>query len=230
MDSGSLDGATFRYPRIIQDICDLSWSTLDEGCVVDAAWGYYFFSVQFQENLDIARKLYPDDPKLQDLERAESNTDNLSPWPGVAAAGERMNHCEFMRRVLSLMPLPDAKRRRFEENGEHYLRAIRKLDPLRRALSIASYEDGGLERVFGAMLRSLPSDHPVVGGFRYFLFTHIEFDSDPSQGHGALTRHLRPDDRVLPLWTHFRDLLVAFVPSLVAPSTQSSAQNAADAA
>lgn len=230
MDGSSPDRANFRYQKIIQQICDLSWPTLDEGGVIDAAWGYYFFSVQFQENLEIARSLYPDDPKLQALEREESNTDNLSPWPGVAAAGERMNHCEFMRRVLALTPVPEAKRHRFEDRGDRYLRAIRKMDPLTRALSITSYEDGGLERVFGAMLQSSPADHPVVAGFRYFLFTHIQFDSDPDKGHGAMIRHLRPDDRVLPLWISFRNLLVDFAPALMVAPSQPVAQGSADAA
>lgn len=227
MDGASLDSANFRFKKIIQEICDLSWPTLDEQGVVDAAWGYYFFSVQFQENLEIARKLYPDDSKLKDLEREESNTDNLSPWPGVAAAGERMNHCEFMRRVLALSPLPEAKRRRFEDRGDRYLRAVRKMDPLTRALSIASYEDGGLEQVFGAMLKSSPADHPVVAGFRYFLFSHIQFDSDPDKGHGAMIRHLRPDDRILPLWISFRNILVDFAPALtIAPSPTVAAGSA----
>jgi hypothetical protein len=229
MDGSSVDRSGFRYPRIIQDICDLGWSTLDQSGVIDAAWAYYFFSVQFQENLEIARQLFPDDEKLEDLEREESNTDNLSPWPGVAEIGERMNHCEFMRRVLALSPLPEAKRRQFEESGARYLRAVRATEPMTRALSISSYEDGGLERVFGAMLKSPPSDHPVVGAFRYFLFTHIEFDSDPTKGHGAMTRHLRPDDRILPLWASFKDILLAFAPSL-AVTRDLSQPRAADAA
>lgn len=216
MDGPSLDGANSGYQQIIQEICDLGWSTLDETGVIDAAWAYYFFSVQFQENLETARALFPQDEKLKELEREESNTDNLSPWPGIAAAGERMNHCEFMRRVLALAPPPEAKRQQFEETGARYLRAIRAMEPLTRALSISSYEDGGLERVFGAMLKSPPSDHPVVSAFRYFLFTHIEFDSDPVKGHGAMARHLRPDDRVLPLWTSFRDILLGFAPGLAA--------------
>jgi hypothetical protein len=92
------------------------------------------------------------------------------------------------------------------------------MDPQVRALSIASYEDGGLERVFGAILKSPPAENPVVAGFRYFLFAHIQFDSDPNGGHGAMTRHLKPDDRVLPLWSAFYALFVGFVPSLVIPA------------
>jgi hypothetical protein len=228
MDGHSVDRSDFRYKRIIQDICDFGWSALDEGSVIDAAWAYYFFSVQFQENLETARRLFPDDEKLKELAREESNTDNLSPWPGVAAAGECMNHCEFMRRALALAPIAEAKRRRFEESGERYLRAVRAMDPKTRALSISSYEDGGLERVFGAMLTSPPTDHPVVGAFRYFLFAHIQFDSDPAKGHGAMTRHLRPDDRILPLWISFRDILLAFAPDLAAK--EASAPRSATAA
>jgi hypothetical protein len=36
------------------------------------------------------------------LDHGERDTDNLSPWPGVAKAGEKMNRDEFMRRTLEL--------------------------------------------------------------------------------------------------------------------------------
>jgi hypothetical protein len=222
MDGFSRGTARFEFETVIQEICDLGWSALDEGGVIDAAWAYYFFSVQFQENLDVARELFPDDAKLQDLEREECNTDNLSPWPGVAEFGERMNHCEFMRRVLSLSPIPEAKRRRFDESGARYLGVVRITNPLTRALSISSYEDGGLEHVFKSMLLTIESDNPVIKGFRHFLLTHIKFDSDPVNGHGAMIRHLRPDDRILPLWTGFRDILVEFAPGLALGRAQAS--------
>ncbi|HEX3971545.1 MAG TPA: hypothetical protein VHX19_09480 [Stellaceae bacterium] len=217
MDGTSRASGEFRFKQVIGEICDLGWSGLAEAEVVDAAWAYYFFSVQFQENLDVARALYPDDPKLVELASEESNTDNLSPWPDVAAEGEKMNHCEFMRRVLELVPIAEDKRYRFAAAGACYLERIRAMEPHVRALSIASYEDGGLERVFGAMMKSRPAANKVVEGFRYFLFTHIQFDSDPDGGHGALARHLAPDDRVLPLWSAFYDLLVGFVPALAVP-------------
>ena len=206
--------AEFAYEKAIVDICDLDWTTLDEEETTNVAWCYYFFSVQFRENLRIARDLHPEDEKLQDLEREECDTDNLSPWPNVARAGERMDHDEFMKRVLSLAPIPEAKRLRFEDSGDRYLNDIRAMDATTRAMSITSYEDGGLERVFRAMLTSPQWQTPLLDGFRHFLSEHIRFDSDPSQGHGAMIRHLRPDDRILPLWVSFKDLLVEFVPAL----------------
>lgn len=120
----------------------------------------YFFSIQFRENLQIARRLYPDDAKLIQLEREESQTDNLSPWPEVAAVGERLDHDEFMSRLLLLSPPPEEKRFRFETSGNRYLRHIREIDPAARASGIASYEDGGLERVFRAMLKAAGSENP----------------------------------------------------------------------
>ena len=125
MDGISHSEVEFRFKQVIGEICDLGWSGLDEAGVIDAAWSYYFFSVQFQENMEVARALYPDDPKLQDLEREESNTGNLSPWPEVAAEGEKMNHCEFMRRVLELTPIAEDKRYRFEAAGARYLERVR---------------------------------------------------------------------------------------------------------
>lgn len=204
----------FAYEEAIVDICELNWLSINEDEAISVAWAYYFFSVQFRENLQIARILHPDDEKLQELEREECDTDNLSPWPNVAQTGEKMDHDEFMRRVLALSPIPEAKRRRFKLSGDRYLRMVREMDATTRALSIASYEDGGLERVFRAMLTSPASQNPLLRGFRHFLSEHIRFDSDPTQGHGAMIRHLRPDDCILPLWISFKDLLVEFVPSL----------------
>ena len=202
------------YTLSVDRICDLDWSDLTEQEFIDVAWAYYFFSIQFRENLTIACELFPNDSKLQQLEREECATDNLSPWPGVAANGEKMNHDEFMRRLLQLTPISEAKRRTFEAAGARYLDDVRATDDLTRALSIASYEDGGLERVFRAFLRVPKWNNPALKAFRHFLSEHIRFDNDPDQGHGALSRHLAADDRILPLWLGFEHLLVSFVPTL----------------
>ena len=90
------------FQDVINDICALNWGNLVEDDLVNVAWVYYYFSIQFRESLEIARKLYPDDDQLVELDGGERDTDNLSPWPGVAATGERMDHDEFMRRTLGL--------------------------------------------------------------------------------------------------------------------------------
>ncbi len=202
------------YTLAVDRICDLDWSGLTEQEFVDVAWAYYYFSIQFRENLTITCELFPDDVKLQQLEREECATDNLSPWPGVAAVGEKMNHDEFVRRLLELSPIDETKRRAFEAEGARYLEEVRATDRMTRALSIASYEDGGLERIFRAFLRAPEWNNPALKAFRHFLSEHIRFDNDPDQGHGALSRHLAPDDRILPLWLGFEDLLISFVPGL----------------
>jgi hypothetical protein len=202
------------YTLSVDRICDLDWSDLSEQEFIDVAWAYYFFSIQFRENLTITCELFPNDPKLRQLEHEECATDNLSPWPGVAADGEKMNHDEFMHRLLQLSPISEAKRQAFEAEGARYLDEVRATDDVTRALSIASYEDGGLERVFRAFLRAPEWNNPTLKAFRHFLTEHIRFDNDPDQGHGALSRHLAPDDRILPLWLGFERLLVTFVPTL----------------
>jgi len=202
------------YQRVVDEISDLDWEALSQDDLRDAAWAYYFFSVQFRENLQIARKLHPADQKLKQLEQEECDTNNLSPWPGVAAPGERMNHDEFMKRTLQLSPMGELNQLRLEEIGQSYLDAVRDIDLEARALSIASYEDGGLEKVFRAFLRARHWESPLLQAFKHFLTEHIRFDSDPGQGHGALSRHLTPDDRILPLWTAFKQILVQAVPKL----------------
>jgi hypothetical protein len=209
---GAVDA--FAYQQVVNDICDLKWRTLTRGELVSAAWAYYYFSVQFRENLEVARALHPTDAMLQQLDRGERNTDNLSPWRGVAGPGEKLNHDEFMRRTLGLEPIEQSGRRRLEAIGLSYLTRVRSADETSKALSIASYEDGGLEQVFRAILTAPHWGGPLLQAFKHFLTEHIRFDSDPEQGHGALCRHLTPDDRVLPLWTAFRQLLIEAVPAL----------------
>jgi hypothetical protein len=205
----------FAYEQTINEICNLGWTSLNEEDLIRVAWAYYHFSVHFRECLEIAREQYPDDQRLEQLDHGERNTDNLSPWPGVAAVGEKMNHDEFMLRTLQLTKIPDIGRLALTDIGNEYLRKVRAIDPTTRALALASYEDGGLERVFRAILTARHWNGSLQQAFKHFLSEHIRFDSDPNQGHGALCRHLTPDDRVLPLWTEFKRMLVEAVPRLV---------------
>lgn len=205
---------SYLYDEVINEICGLRWASLSREELTEVAWAYYFFSVQFRENLQIARRLYPDDPKLRQLEQEECDTANLSPWPGVASAHERLDHDEFMRRLLELSPIDPRRRSSLEEIGYSYLANIRDIPLPARAASIGSYEDGGLERVFKAFLTAHDWYGPLLGAFRHFLAEYIRFDSDPEQGHGALSRHMAVDDRILPIWMHFKQLLLASVPGL----------------
>src|SRR5215472_6110192 len=204
----------FVYERVIDDICNMNWINLTQEDLINVAWVYYYFSVQFREGLEVARNLYPDDDRLRQLDQGERDTDNLSPWPGVAAIGERMNHDEFMRRTLTLTTISESRRRDLAALGQAYLTKIRAMEDDSRASAIASYEDGGLERVFRAILKAPHWSNPLLQAFKHFLAEHIRFDSDPEQGHGALCRHLTPDDRVHALWAEFRNMLVRAAPRL----------------
>lgn len=204
----------FEY--VIDDICNLDWRSLNREDLTSVAWVYYYFSIQFRENLEVARGLYPDDDRIFQLDQGERDTDNLSPWPGVALLGERLNHDEFMRRTLSLTPVTESRQRLLEGIGQSYLERVRSTDDVTKALTLASYEDGGLERVFGAILLAQDWGSPLLQAFRHFLTEHIRFDSDPEQGHGSLCRHLTPDQRVRPLWEAFQEMLIEAAPGLAA--------------
>jgi hypothetical protein len=206
--------AEYAYDNVITEIAGLDFENLDRAGISQVAWAYYFFSVQFRENLQVACRLYPDEPALSRLLEEETATDNLSPWPGVAAPHEKMDHDEFMRRALLLTPIDQEAQERIEEAGRAYLERTRAMEDRVRAMSISSYENGGLAAVFTAMLRCRHADTPLLAAFRHFLLKHIGFDSDPDEGHGALIRHIAPDDRIMPLWAEFRDLLLKSVPRL----------------
>jgi hypothetical protein len=205
------------YKKVVRDICNLNWDKLSRDDLINAAWAYYYFSTQFRETMEISLSLFPEDERLQELDRGERNTDNLSPYPGVAAPGEKLDHEEFMRRTLALEPIPEARRRALVALGQSYLAKTRALDNMTRAASLPSYEDGGLEAVFKAIVRAPHWDGPLLGAFRHFLVGHIQLDSDPEAGHGALCRHLQVDDRILPLWEAFQEIFVEAAPALKAP-------------
>jgi hypothetical protein len=202
------------YEQIIDEICDLNWSTLNRDELMGVANAYWYFSIQFCETVEIACAKYPGDPKLIELRAGECDTDNLSPYPGVAAAGEKMNHDEFMHRVVAMANLAPARRAQVDALGADYLAAVRAVSDDTRIMSLPSYEDGGLERVFTAVLRAQDWEEASLKAFRHFLEGHIRLDSDPDHGHGSLCRHLVPDDRIVPLWAAFRDLLVGGAPTL----------------
>jgi hypothetical protein len=211
-ETGAAARSPFVFDSVIDGICRMAWGELDSDEVMRVAKAYYYFSIQFRENLEIALSQHPNDPKLAELYKGECDTDNLSPWPGVAAPGERMNHDEFMRRLLTFHPVDSNAR--LTDAGLSYLEKTRGIDDAARAASIGSYEDTGLSRVFGAMLRAPHWYGKGPRAFRFFLEEHIRFDSEDGAGHGSLSRHLAADDRILPLWAAFRDLLVIAVPKL----------------
>jgi hypothetical protein len=134
-----------EYGSVIAEICSLRWNGLSRDELINVAFAYYYFSTQFRENLEIALTLYPDDNGLKDLDTGERNTDNLSPWPGVAEPGEKMNHDEFMRRLLTLETIPELSRDALHSLGTSYLSDVRATDSMTKAMSLVSYEDGGFE-------------------------------------------------------------------------------------
>lgn len=217
-DIASSPPVPFAFEALIDDICGMRWEALTAGELMRAAEAYYYFSIQFRENLEIACRLYPEDRLLQKLREGECDTDNLSPWPGVSDILERLDHDEFMRRLLSLQTI--ACDDELTEIGQAYLATVRSLDDTVRATSIASYEDGGLTSVFSAILRAREWQGAGPQAFKFFLERHIEFDTADGEGHGALARNLVPDDRITPLWSSFRDMLVSAVPALLSEGSR----------
>ncbi len=202
-----------KFEKVIDSICELPWEGISAEEILNVALVYYYFSIQFRESLEIACRMFPDDQDLNLLYREECNTSNLSPWENVAEEGEAMNHDEFMRRLLLLQPVANASA--LEKAGARYLAQISQADDRTRAKSIASYEDGGLARTFGAMLRARTWNGVGQLAFKHFLERHIEFDTPEEGGHGALSRHLMVDDSILPLWTAFEEMLRCAVPDFV---------------
>jgi len=206
---------TNRFQRVIAEIANFNWRGLERDELLMTCRAYYYFSKQFVDAVHIACDLYPSDQNLIALRQGECETDNLSPYPGIAELGEKMNHDEFMRRVIESASLNQAARERVDTHGREYLAKVSHMDSLTKAMALSSYEDGGLETVFRAMLTAPDWNEPSLGAFKHFLVEHIKLDSG-EESHGSLCRHLVADDRILPMWVEFKDLLVAAAPNLSA--------------
>ena len=66
-DSGAEDSHerhAFAFESVIDGICAMPWERLSGDDILCVAKAYYFFSIQFRENLDIACGLRPRDAKL----------------------------------------------------------------------------------------------------------------------------------------------------------------------
>ena len=122
-----------------------------------------------------------------------------------------MNHDEFIRRAVAMSSLNAVELERVEKIGRAYLEEVHRMEPLVRAMSLSSYEDEGLPKVFSAMLKAPDWNEPSLGALRHFLVQHVALDSNV---HGELCRHLIADDRVLPLWKAFYRLFVEAAPKL----------------
>ena len=110
----------------------------------------------------------------------------------------------------------DDRREKLQALGKEYLAKVHAVNVEVQVTALPSYEDGGLEAVFSSILKSPDWDGALLQAFKHFLVGHVALDSDPVGGHGALCRHLRPDDRIVPLWAAFRDVFVAAAPELKA--------------
>ena len=88
----------FAFESVINHICQMPWEKISNHEVLKIAKAYYYFSVQFRENLAISCLLYPRDENLRKLYKEECHTDNLSPYPGITVIGEKVNHDEFIER------------------------------------------------------------------------------------------------------------------------------------
>jgi hypothetical protein len=116
------------YPHVVDEICRFRWSKINRNELLAVCRAYYYFSRQFCETLEIACRRHPLDHQLAELWNAECNTDILSPYPGLAAPGERMSHDEFMRRILAISSLDRDARARVDRLGTEYLADIRRVD------------------------------------------------------------------------------------------------------
>ena len=173
------------YETTIDEICSLDWENLSQDTLGDIARVYYYFSIQFRENLEIACQLYPWDLKLRQLIQEECNTDNLSPWPDVASIGERLNHDDRVDGVLVQLPRP----RQIEPH-----RVIAAIDRPGRVIGQRLDVFESNQHVHGLMFDPLiAADRLAEGDAQFGVFdSHVEHLLCPPQFSIVIRAMLRP--------------------------------------
>ena len=193
----------------------MNWRRLSIGELIDVAWAYYFFSIQFRENLLIARELLPDDAQLEQLgSRRKGYGQFIS-----LSRGCRRRGASGSRRVHAESVVADADRRASAAIASR--RSARLISAKSAPLTVGqgprasrAMRTGVLRKCSGACCRPRIGRIPCSQGFKHFLEKHIEFDSDVENGHGGLCRHLPPNEGVRELWTAFKESLIQVAPAL----------------
>ena len=106
------------YRAVISDMCNLKWRPLARDGLIDVAWAYYYFSTHFRECMEAALERYPEDEKLVELDHGERDTDNLSPWPGVAEARRETGSRGVHAPDLTLTPIAGGQTRKASGAGQ----------------------------------------------------------------------------------------------------------------
>tara|TARA_B100001989_G_C24540621_1_gene467343 strand:- start:1554 stop:2237 length:684 start_codon:yes stop_codon:yes gene_type:complete len=206
----------FQASSGVERICNLGWEDLSENQVKRALHGFYFFSQKFVDNLRTASNLYPEDDGIKSLMQEELNTDNLSPYNGVADEGEAMDHDVFLRRVIQISGLSEEENEELFTKGKQYLEAMDQMPPEAQLQCLVSCEDGGAIQMYSSVLKAqvLDSEDPALQAFKHFLQKHVEFDNEEGAeaGHGTLVRKFEMEDKHIgPFWNHFADFLETLV-------------------
>ncbi len=176
-----------NYRNIVKQIADLPWSTVSPEDVILLSRAT---AIEFAESLRLALDLHPSDPRLQEMASGELKADNLI----FENYSKRGDHWEFLDHYIREKKI-ETKNERLSDAVEEYTSAVRAMNPEERAMTVFSREEE-LTSIFRKIVDAHDWDSLGLGFYKYYLESHIEFDSG-DKGHHHLTQHFPLHEDVL---------------------------------
>ncbi len=170
---------SYKYKAIVQRIRGLDWRKLST-CELEMLMILSAYSAkEFAESLRIALKLYPDNPKLNEMAGGEIATENIS----FGDYNQKGDHVDFLEHFIVKYKIselyPEANKA-----GELYLSQVRLLSDSVRAMSVFSRENE-LPKIFELILEARDWSKPILTAYKHYLTEHIRLDTMEG-GHAEL--------------------------------------------
>ena len=167
------------HKELVQEIAALPWETATPDDIILLS---LCTAREFSESLRLAKKVYPNDERLDEMMAGELKTDNMA-FEDYTALGD---HWEFLAHFVDKYHLVPSSPL-IEEAMGRYLTYVRSLSDADRAMTIFSREEE-LTLIFEKIVAAHDWDAFGRTFYKYYLAQHILFDSGDN-GHAWLTKH-----------------------------------------
>ncbi|KND46826.1 MAG: hypothetical protein AB199_00095 [Parcubacteria bacterium C7867-004] len=138
--------------------------------------------MEFASSLRLAGDVYPDDPLLQEMSEGELKTDNIV-FESYHQIGDHWEFLDHFIQKLNIQPSLEAVSLAIRD----YTDSVEEFPSLERAMTVFSREEE-LTLIFRRIVKAHDWDALGYGFYRYYLESHILFDSG-NGGHHHLTKH-----------------------------------------
>lgn len=168
-----------NHKQIVKEIARLNWAAANPDDIILLS---LCTAREFSESLKLAKKVYPDDARLDEMMSGELQTDNMA-LDDYRKSGDHWEFLEHFVRKHDLKPSSPTIATAMQD----YLAAVSNLSDKERAMTVFSREEE-LAAIFEEILKAHDWEAVGRGFYKYYLAQHILFDSGDN-GHAWLTKH-----------------------------------------